>query len=114
MKRSELRPGNIVRYEGGIAPIYDLSREVVWFDEGSVAALIEDVSPVPITEEILEKNGWRDAGKQYYTNGWCYLFQTNEKRWGFGHGTHLLHLIEYVHELQHLLWALGMDDDLKI
>ena len=25
-----------------------------------------------------------------------------------------LRLIKHIHELQHLLWALGMDDDLKI
>ena len=42
MKRSEVKIGDIVSYNGTVAPIYDLARDVVWFDEGSVSALIKD------------------------------------------------------------------------
>ena len=124
MKRSEFKIGDIVSYNGTVAPIYDLARDVAWFDEGSVSALIKDISSVPITEEILEKNGWRE----------------NDEIWGIDNAFGQLHIeffsngkeieamvsvtdnrdvcclkqIKHIHQLQHILWALGMDDDLKI
>ena len=124
MKRSEVKIGDIVSYNGTVAPIYDLARDVVRFDEGSVSALIKDISPVPLTEEILEKDGWRE----------------NDEIWGIDNAFGQLHIeffsngkeieamvsvtdnrdvcclkqIKHIHQLQHILWALGMDDDLKI
>ena len=124
MKRSEFKIGDIVSYNGTVAPIYDLARDVAWFDEGSVSALIKDISSVPITEEILENNGWRE----------------NDEIWGIDNAFGQLHIeffsngkeieamvsvtdnrdvcclkqIKHIHQLQHILWALGMDDDLKI
>ena len=116
MKRSEVKIGDIVSYNGTVAPIYDLARDVVRFDEGSVSALIKDISPVPLTEEILEKNGWEKVD-------WCFIknFLTlvphENKTKGFSfsvYGGKSRYNIKYIHQLQHILWALGMDDDLKI
>lgn len=75
-----------------------------------------DILPIPLTTEILEKNGWEHKddvyfkeyphrklvvmdGNAYIINESCSLF---------------LCKAEFVHELQHLLYALHIDSNLKI
>jgi len=124
MKKSELKLGDWVLVGGSPIKIDELVEGIdaltVYDDETNEVKdySYDDLSPIPLTEEILEKNGWKGGvlktGKQCYIDGWFYLSQTDEKHWQFGHGDHYLTTIEDIHELQHLLWALGMDDDLKI
>lgn len=85
---------------------------------GLIWSHFDELSPIPITEEILEKNGWEKDDVQWVLfnlviqydkvddNFTIYVHQDGECNY--------LTEIEYVHELQHILWALGMDDDLKI
>ena len=76
--------------------------------------------PIPLTPEILKKNGWEEKKKEFsegviYTNGWYVSSKSEEGGfWMFSHYDDFLTTIKYVHQLQHLLWALGIDDDLKI
>lgn len=79
---------------------------------------MDKISPIPLTGEFLEKNGWEK--KEYpqsviYSNGEYNLTRV-EKRdpWMFYHHDDHLTTVRSIHELQHILWALGMDDDLKI
>lgn len=75
-----------------------------------------DILPIPLTTEILEKNGWEHKddvyfkeyphrklvvmdGNAYIINESCSLF---------------LCKAEFVHELQHLLYALHIDSNLNI
>lgn len=90
-----------------------------------------DIDGVPVTPEILNKNGFKEetVGK-YYTRS-----IDNKKRWGLVRylavvrercgwvvfikydglcGQALLRKIRYVHELQHILWVLGLDAELKL
>ncbi len=80
---------------------------------------IADIKPIPLTANILTANGFR---KQ-----WDYIFtipanKPNELwlwdkdgEWEVTYNNNdLLTTIRFVHELQHLLWALGLDDNLKI
>ena len=122
MKAKELKLGDCVSYKGKVAKIHSIDSPCIYVDvDDEIWGTLEDddeLSPIPLTEEILEKNGWREGvlktGEQCYIDGWFYLSQTDERYWQFGHGDHYLTTIEYIHELQHILWALGMDDDLKI
>ena len=122
MKAKELKLGDCVSYKGKVAKIHSIDSLCIYVDvDDEIWGIFEDddeLSPIPLTEEILEKNGWREGvlktGEQCYKDGWFYLSQTDERYWQFGYGDHYLTTIEYIHELQHLLWALGMDDDLKI
>jgi hypothetical protein len=76
----------------------------------------DNIVPIPLTTEILEKNGWEHKddvyfkeyphrklvvmdGNAYIINESCSLF---------------LCKAEFVHELQHLLYALHIDSNLKI
>lgn len=124
MKKSELKIGDWVLVGGSPIKIDELVEGIdtlsVYDEETNEVKdySYDDLSPIPLTEKILEKNGWKvgilKTGGRCYILGWLFLFQTDGKHWQFGHGDHYLTAIEDIHELQHLLWALGFDDDLKI
>ena len=122
MKANELKIGDYVSYKGKPAKIHALDSPCIYVDaDGEIWGTLEDdgdISPMPLTEEILEKNGWEKGDVQWILfnlviqynkvddNFTIYVYQNEEYNY--------LTEIEYIHELQHILWALGMDDDLKI
>ena len=76
----------------------------------------DEVSPIPLTPEILEKNGWEHKddvyfkeyphrklvvmdGNAYIINDSCSLF---------------LCKVEFVHELQHLLFGLNINSEMEV
>ena len=88
-----------------------------------------NIDGVPVTPEILEKNGFKvRVSRVYYTKliGYANFLQRNiaieRKRndWAVFirykkmPDSVLLRHIQYVHELQHILWTLGLDAELKI
>ena len=89
-----------------------------------------NIDGVPLTPEILEKNGLKEeVVGNYYTKpldnethplarylaveqkreNWCVFI-----KYRIFHDCALLRKIQHVHELQHILWALGEDANLKI
>ena len=90
---------------------------------GDSCAWVKDIVPILITPEILEKNGWeivscRD-GEEIYTRGGTYRFTRliNINSFyldGARYNTTGQWLIKYVHELQHHLWVLGIDDNMEV
>lgn len=86
---------------------------------------IASVEPIPITEKLLFNNGWHDGNKyhewrnptmpQYCLCKW-YGASTGTEYWSFGVGTDSIYLydIQYVHELQNILSALGENDNIVI
>lgn len=122
IKAEDLRIGDIVRYEKNIITVQAVHtnyEEGFINDKYNVGYNCHDLDPIPLTPELLEKNGWeRDKLVSYI----------------YGHDAHnievictpnsecvdvtlkgdTLHRIKYVHELQHILWALGEDANLKI
>ena len=123
MKAKELKIGDLVSFKGTPVKVCHIDPPYIYaFDEeGVIAGLHENCNnfdPIPLTSEILKKNGWRERKHSEYTayeNGWYELFRVGQEgSWAFCHYDDFLASIEYIHELQHLLWALGMDDDLKI
>ena len=88
-----------------------------------------NIEGIPITPEILEKNGFKvRVSRVYYTKliGYANFLQRNiaieRKRndWAVFiryekmPDSVLFRHIQYIHELQHILWALGSDAELKI
>lgn len=83
------------------------------------------IVPIPITKEILEKNGWfedsfLDNYKSFYKNDRNYpSLHGQQAKDGyiydvdFGEET-IITNIKYVHQLQHLLFGLGLPMDLKV
>ena len=75
-----------------------------------------DILPIPLTEEILEKNGWEHKDDVYFKefphrklvimdeniyiiNEYCSIFLCPAK---------------FVHELQHLLFGLGLNSEMEV
>ncbi len=120
MKATELKIGDWVSYKGKPAKICSLDMfagcGVYEVDEMSSD---DRLDPLPLTAEILEKNGWiyNDEYNLYFLQGMLHAY-LKETKSGFLLYTENLSIpsatYNYVHQLQHLLWALGIDDDLKI
>lgn len=69
---------------------------------------VEDIKPMPLTSEILEKNGWKWDEQDFvgacllYPEGNYFVFDAFRTK------------IKYVHQLQHLLFGLGIDFDFNL
>ncbi len=76
-----------------------------------------DLEPIPLTPEILEKNGWeeRPTGYVFYTDGKRY---DNSLWYIFGSNTFVVNTaefqIKYVHELQHALRLCGIEKEIEL
>lgn len=77
---------------------------------------ISDIKPIPLTAEILEKNGfefnnlpmeqcWQQYGLRLYLSGHGY---------GINCGENVSLCIDYVHELQHALRLCGIDKEIEL
>lgn len=84
---------------------------------------ITELEPIPLTMEILEKNGFTVGNYNEWANPICdfihfSIYNYKKKEWGvYARGTTekvCLTTIKYVHEFQHLLWALGLNDKIKV
>ena len=79
----------------------------------------EEIEGVPLTPEILEKNGWE---QEYYApiiyghigHDIEISLSRTTKRHSVVFNDVPLCEIQYVHQLQHILWALGEDANLTI
>lgn len=107
--------------------------KVIMLNDSSTTYSISNnaVRPIPLTSEILEKNGW-EKGKDENVfslseaflggdeddedNYTCFeLFYENEKDgWDIDMlGEPLKHEIHYVHELQHIFFGLGIKHEME-
>lgn len=69
------------------------------------------LEPIPITPEILEKNGFRDIDKGENCDGFDIYWRNGND--GYSINTQDLHL-HYVHELQHALRLCGIDKTIEL
>lgn len=119
MKANELMIGDWVR---GFVPdsystIYGIFNEqrIAIIAEPSKAYIelsIDDIQPIPLTPEILEKNGMRNGYEAYYVS-----YSKNDESWYFVYDSDscCLHLlISYVHEFQHALRLCGIEKEIEI
>ena len=121
---------DIVKYNDKIMVIKE-PRDGSHFDlfcpqEGSVYCLVdvEEIKPIPITSEILEKNRWK---KKMYCD-WCHYFPIEgnilylSKGVGIdgafsvdvGQDMSYITSISFVHQLQHLFFGLGLNSEMEV
>lgn len=82
----------------------------------------DNIVPIPLTTEILEKNGWKDDGYDWYKfpTKRAYLYITKdittlgEFLVCVGLDRHNLASINFVHQLQHLLFGLGLNSEMEV
>ena len=133
--------GDIVMYDSKVMVVKE-PRDGNHFDlschkEGLVYCLvdIDEIKPVSLTPEILEKNGWkREVMSRGVKNShWVYTKPDIEEygyfpiyiEKGIGDefdvypftGNHIctqIAYIKYVHQLQHLLFGLGLNSEMEV
>ena len=68
--------------------------------------------PIPVTPEILEKNGWEETEYWHeYKDGNTIIQCSLPDMRGIINGVEIEHFkCEYVHQLQHLLRLCGLDE----
>ena len=80
----------------------------------------EELSPIPLVPAILEKNGWKKEkyGIVYSKNvSETIYFRLFGKNYGWTlrcGNLDLIKKVEFVHELQHLLFGLGLNSEMKV
>lgn len=122
--------GDIIEYDNKVMVVKE-PRDGNHFDlscpkEGLVYCFVgvDEVMPVRITPEILEKNGWRTQNRWYYyldvAEGFIsYIGIDFKHKSNKGHlyvevdGNNMVE-IQYCHELQHLLYGLGINHEMEV
>lgn len=100
--------------------------KVVMLKDSSTTYSISNnaIRPIPLTPEILEKNGWRTQNRWYYyldvAEGFIsYIGIDFKHKSNKGHlyvevdGNNMVE-IQYCHELQHFLFGLGLKQEMEV
>lgn len=132
MDKLEYIPGDIVSVYVGIKKYIvkiigvEYENEVlsyrVEFTNGEIQYADKDnIVPIPLTTEILEKNGWKKDGNWYkLVTKRAYLYLTKDTKSNdeflvcVGDEKHNLASVSFVHELQHLLFGLGLNFEMEV
>ena len=78
-----------------------------------VEAVYDDIKPIPIDEDILEKNGWVGAGDNTFVKK-PYMLTKAYEVWGVAYGMAYVAEILYVHELQNIMRITGYQGGFKV
>lgn len=94
-------------------------------DDGPWGVWCCNVEGIPVTFEFLEKNGFKEEQHQkdgtsewydfyHYDLGINIVYEVEENKFAAYLDGKKLREIQYAHELQHILWALGLNAELKV
>ena len=111
--------GDIVMYDNRIHTIMDtleLNNYELSYIRYQVNQL--ELSGVPITTEILEKNGWESINGKYALKiknaNYVVLEFTEDGIYAYINDKTMLFTIKYIHELQHLLFGFGINHEMDV
>lgn len=137
MTNLEYIPGDLCIVKGKVESVCEVDRDndfSITTDQHPFIRLSE-VKPIPLTPEILEKNGWKkEVMSRGVTNShWVYTKPDIEEYGYFpiyiekGIGDEFdvypftdnnmctqIAYIKYIHELQHLLFGLGINNNMEV
>ena len=89
--------------------------------KGDCCAWVKDIVPIPITTKILEKNGWKKDGKWHHLKtrrAYLYTIQDAGQPDEFlicaYTDKHNLTSVSSVHQLQNLLFGLGLNSEMEV
>lgn len=120
---------------GDIFMVDNQPRKVTWIgasfprveiDGVDVACKNSDLKPIPLTPEIIEKNGWEFTGGQVDEDGFTWDIYSNRgvlpdlyyypdgKFSVFMYGKEVLPDIKYIHQLQHILFGLNINYEMEV
>lgn len=129
MKASELMIGDYVKFLGRIRKIKsiiskDTGVEISFEGKNTVVVSLDEIEPIPLTREILEKNGWK---WNHYHTGIKVTIGTLHIVWGFYENcisvsdwaedadSQITSLrCRYVHTLQNTLRLCGIEKEIEL
>ena len=122
--KQEYIKGDIVMYDNKIHTIMDtlgVNNYELSYISHPVNQL--ELSGVPITPEILEKNGWEKDEEASFKTQLYYRKKVGvrtifviikEETSRVIYNSTCLRIIQYYHELQHLLFGLGLNSEMEV
>lgn len=101
---------------------YLLTNEYIHNTRGCIFATENEILPIPLTLEFLEKNEWKkskinDCAYFYYKDGLFLTYTSKDgKFWfdDFDYSSSICVDLPYVHSLQHLLFGLGINSEMGV
>lgn len=126
--------GDLVRYTSlykePVAEICEVRETsyLIRFMNGNFAKVTsQEIKPIPLTTDILEKNGWKFIGHQMDFGGFLldiyskrdilpylyYYYATKDFSVSIC-GEVALPDIKYIHQLQHFLFGLGLNSEMEV
>jgi hypothetical protein len=118
--KNEYIAGDLVKYLSQVVKIVEVYQDgTCYFGNETMCGQqdCKDAEPIPLTPEILEKNGW----KRLYNDS-SFWFNDNigdssefeEFNGHFSPKIFKLPIIHYVHQLQHYFFGLGIKIEIKV
>ena len=125
MNKVEYIPGDLVKlkYQGRVVSVVEcsiLSDVIYTTDDKAPVVPNKNIEGVLLTPEILEKNGWKGIDIMpypAYAKGKLseYSLFLDRDVWRFKYDGRILPVeIKFIHQLQHLLFGLGLNSEMKI
>lgn len=111
--------GDIVMYDNKIHTIMD-TLGINNYELSCVKHPVHqlELSGVPLTLEILEKNRWKSINGKYALKiknaNYVVLDFTEDGIYTYINENTMLFTIKYIHELQHLLFGLGLNSEMEV
>lgn len=123
MDKLEYIPGDLVNYislyKEPVAEICEVCETsyLIRFMKGNFSRVAkEELKPIPLTPEILEKNGWEyDDATWILKKGNISIFILLDDKTYAAYllGVRVLEF-HFVHQLQHLLFGLGINNEMEV
>ena len=118
---TDIRPEKVFKDKVGVVSLSAINDD----DDGPWGAWCCSIEGIPLTPEILEKNGFEKEQRQkdgtsewydfyHYDLGINIVYEVEENKFAAYLDGKKLREIQYTHELQHILWALGLNAELKV
>ena len=131
MNELEYIPGDLVTWLGRKVRIDGVivdpnTKQIDYYeiaDTGSESVFQgEDLKPIKLTRTILKNNGWKKTKESFKTQSYykknfgvntITIIAINED-FSVVYNTTCIRYIQYVHELQHLLFGLGLNSEIEV
>ena len=123
MELNKYIPGDLAMINGDIVKImavcfnYNLNiiqNYDVMFPNGNIYKYeAESLKEIPLTPEILKKNGWTKGEYRPWGKGRIEIEQCNETEFMYCKGD-LKVMLPYIHSLQHFLFGLGLKSEMEV
>lgn len=118
---TDIRPEKVFKDKVGVVSLSAINDD----DDGPWWIWCCKIGGIPLTLELLKKNDFKEEQHQkegtsewydyyHYDLGINIVYEVEENKFAVYLDGKKLREIQYVHELQHILWALGLNAELKV